>query len=136
MMLVKSQGWPTYLFSKNPQIRIWHKRLGYASNAKVRKTSKLKDGIEITIKDNLSIENLSFNSGIDDKDKCKDLGQTLIANDKHERFFLLMAIINDYDNSEIEKLFDTYIENKNTIIVRHKKMTLTTKMLQKIYADL
>ena len=48
------------------------------------------------------------------------MGQILTANNEHERFPPLMAIINDPDNNEIEKLCDPYIESKHTKIVRYK----------------
>lgn len=50
-MLVKGRGRPTYLLSTNPQIKFWHRRLRYASNAKVVGTSKLTNGIDIKIED-------------------------------------------------------------------------------------
>ena len=48
-ILVKERGRPTYLLSKNPQIRLWHQQLGQASNARVIETSKLVNGIDIII---------------------------------------------------------------------------------------
>ena len=42
---------PTHLVSKNKKVRIWHRRLGHASNARVIRTSKLVDGIEIEDKE-------------------------------------------------------------------------------------
>ena len=135
-MLVKGQSRPTYLLSKNPQIKLWHRRLRHASNARVMEISKLDNEINITIEDDLLTENLSSDSGMDDKDRCKDMGQTLNANNKHERLSPLMAIINNPDNSEIKKLWDSYIKSKHTKIVRHKKMTPTTRKLQEIHANL
>ena len=136
MMLVKSQGQPTYLLSNNLQIRLWHRRLRHTSNARVVEAFKLNDGIDITIEDDLLTENLSSDLGIDDKDKCKYLGQTLTIDNKYERFPPLIVIINNPNSSEIEKLCDPCIESKHTKVVRHKEMTLTTKKLQEIHADL
>ena len=48
-MLVKERGKPTYLLTKNPQIRLQHWQLRHASNARAIETSKLVDGINITI---------------------------------------------------------------------------------------
>ncbi len=50
-MLIKGRGRPTYLLSKNLQIRLWHRRLGHASNVRVVGASKLIDGIEISRED-------------------------------------------------------------------------------------
>lgn len=50
-MLMKRRGRPTYLLSKNPQIRLGHRQLGYASNARVVEASKLTKGIDIMIEE-------------------------------------------------------------------------------------
>ena len=55
-IFVKKRDRLTYLISKNPQIRFWHRRLGYTSNTRVVDTSKLTNGIEILI-DNSQFEN-------------------------------------------------------------------------------
>ena len=136
MMLIKGQGRPTYLLSKNSQIRLWHRRLGYTSNTKVVEPSKLNNGIDIIIEDDLLIENLSSDSEIDNKDKCKDLGQIFTTNNEHERLSPLIAIINNSDNDEIEKLYNPCSENMHIKTVRYKKMTPTTRKLQEIHADL
>ena len=73
---------------------------------------------------------------MNDKNKCKDCGQTLTAYDEHERFSLFMGIINNPDSSEIKKLFDPCIESQHKKIVRHKKMTTTARNLQEIHANL
>ena len=136
MMLVNSRGRPTYLLSKNPQIKLGHRRLGYVSNTRIIEVFKLNDKIEIMIEDDHLTEDLPFDLEMDEKDKYEDLGQTLIADHKHERLSPLMAIINDPNSSEIEKLCDLCIESKYTKIVRYKKLTPTTRKLQKIHADL
>ena len=136
MILVKDRGRPIYLLSKNPQIRLWHRKLGHASNTRVVETSKLNNKIDIIIENDFLTKNLSSNSGMDDKDKCKNMGQNLIVNNKHEKLPLLKAIINKTDSSEIEKLCNTCIESKHIKIIRYKKMILTTRKLQKIHVDL
>ena len=98
--------------------------------------SKLNNGIVITIKDDLSTENLFSDSRIDNEDKCKDLGQTIIAINRHEQLCLLVAIINNSDRSKIKKLCDLCIESKYTKIVRYKKMTSTIRKLQEIHTNL
>ena len=69
-MLVRERGRSTYLFNSNPQIRLWHCRLGHASNARVIQASKLIDGIDLeraVIPEDESYLN-SSNSETDDKD--------------------------------------------------------------------
>ena len=70
-MLVKGRGRPTYLLSKNPQIRLWHRRLGHASNARIVEASKLTDGIDITIEEGQQIQEEPFSSDseVDDEDE-------------------------------------------------------------------
>lgn len=46
-MLVKKKSQLMYLLSKNLQIKLLHRQLGYASNTKVVKISKLSNGIKI-----------------------------------------------------------------------------------------
>ena len=129
IMLVKGQNQPTYLLSKNSQIRLWHRKLKYVSNTRVVEASKLNIRIDIKIEYDYSIKNFFSNSRRDDNDEYKDLGQTFITNDKYERLFPLMAIINDPNNSEIKKLCDLCNERKHTMTIRHKKMILTTGKL-------
>lgn len=64
-ILMKDRDRPTYLVSKNPQIKLWYKRLGYIYNARVIEASKLTDGIDIMIKDSQQKieEQFSSNSG-------------------------------------------------------------------------
>ena len=50
LAIATGRGRPTHFVSKNKKVRIWHRRLGYASNAQVIRASKLVDGIDI--KDN------------------------------------------------------------------------------------
>lgn len=48
-ILVKRRGQPIYFLSKNPQIKLWYRQLGYASNARIVKISKLTGNIKIII---------------------------------------------------------------------------------------
>ena len=100
------------------------------------KASKLNIKIYITIEDDVSRKNFFSKLKIDDKDKCKDLRQTLNADNEHVRLPLLMDIMNNSDNSEIEKLYNLCIESKHIKIVRHKNMIPTTKKLQEIHDNL
>lgn len=46
-LALRGQGRPTYLVSKNRKIRIWHRRQGHASNARVIRASTLVDDIDL-----------------------------------------------------------------------------------------
>ena len=134
--LVKGRGRPTYLLGKNPQIRLWHQQLGHASNARVIRTSKLVDGIDITIDNSQQEERYSSDSENNNKDENLE---PCLNNPPVLTTTLLNKITStsnfNLDNN-VKQLCDPYIESKHTKIVRHKKMTLTTRKLQEIYADL
>ena len=73
-MLVKGRRRPTYLLSKNLQIRLWHRKLGHASNMRVIGVSRLTDGIYI---DDQSREGqLSSNS--EDEEDLESLSTTIL----------------------------------------------------------
>ena len=135
-MLVKRKGRLTYLLSKNPQIRLWHQRLGHASNARVIETFKLVDRIDIIIDNGQQEER--FSSDSEDNNKDENL-EPCLNNPPALTTTLLNKTINtssiDLDD-DVEQLCDHCIESKHTKIVRHKKMTLTTRKLQEIHADL
>lgn len=44
-IMTQGRGRPTHLISKNKQIRIWHQRLSYASNARVIRALRFLTGI-------------------------------------------------------------------------------------------
>lgn len=50
-MLVKEGRRSTYFLSKNLQIKLWHRRFGYTSNARVVGAFKLTNKIDILGKD-------------------------------------------------------------------------------------
>lgn len=138
MMLVKDRDQSTYFLSKNLEIKLLHRRFGYTSNAKIVEALKSNDIIDITIEDDHTTKDLFSNSRRNDKDKCNDLEQMFTTSNKYERFFLLMSTIsniNNFSNIKIKKLYDLYIKNKHTKIIRHKNITLISKKLQDIHAD-
>lgn len=138
-MLMKWRGKSTYLLSINPQIRLWHRRLGLASNARVVEASKLTDGIDITIEEGLEIqeEPFSSNSEVDDEDKNSEQSPT-----SNTPLILVTTLLNKVTstginpNHSIEQLCDFYIESKRTKIVRYKKMTPTICKFEENYANL
>lgn len=80
-MLIKKRGKPTYLLSKNPQIRFWHQWLGHLLNIRIVEISKLIDGIDIIIKKSQQIQEEPFfsDSKVDDKNvnsKPSPIGNT------------------------------------------------------------
>lgn len=138
-MLVKGRGRPTYLLSKNPQIRLWHHRLGYASNARVIEALKLTDGIDITIEDDQQRSEGCFPSDSEKDNKDNSLEPSLDSIDivptSTTTLLNKMTSTIDHDDS-VEQLCNPCIESKHIKIVRHKRMTPTTRKLQEIHADL
>lgn len=90
IMLVKRRRKLIYLFNKNPQIRLWYRKLGYASNARILKASKLTNGIDILEK--VLIKEKFF---FDFKE-----------NEKGENLVPIMAISTSRDNSnDFKKIY-------------------------------
>ena len=123
-MLVRGRDRPTYLLSPDLQTRLWHRRLGHASNARVAQASKLVDGINLgeasrQIDESYSSDSELNNNSDKDIDTCTPIHKTT-----------------EQISEEVEELCKAYIENKYTRIVKSKKMTPTTKRLQKVHADL
>lgn len=108
-------------------------------NTKIVKAFKLTDGIDIMIKKNQQIQEklFSFESEVDNKDKKSKLS---LASNTFFAFTttLLIKITNTGINLDyfVKQLCNFFIESKYTKIVKHKKMTLTTRKLKKIYANL
>lgn len=44
-MTVQGRGRPTHLVSRNKRVRVWHRRMGHASNARIIRASKLLIGM-------------------------------------------------------------------------------------------
>ena len=114
---------PTYLFSSNPQIQLWHRRLGHASNARVVQVSKLVDGIELG---EITTEPIDKSQSFDSEaefdsnvDKPSPINKTMELN-----------------IDGVEELYEIYIKSKHTRIVKSKRMTPTTRRLQEIHANL
>lgn len=122
-MLVQGRGRPTYLLSSNLQIRLWHRRLGHASNAKVIQASKPVDGINLGEATGPDNEPHSSDSEPDDKNNKSDADADIepIAINK----------ATEYNLNGVEELCETCIESKHTRIVKSKKMTPTTKGYKK-----
>ena len=82
-------------------------------------------------------EPFSSNFKVDNKDK--NLEPSFVSNTFSALITTLLNKIistgTNFDHS-VEQLCDPYIESKYTKIVKHKKMTSTTRKLKEIYADL
>lgn len=124
-MIVQGRGRPTYFQSQNPKTRLWHRRFGHASNARIIQASKLVDGIDLNEEEptNANEEQHSSSGSESDENIDSDVDKPAPI---HEAINV---------NSEME-LCDTCVESKNTKIVKSKRMTPTTRRLQEIHTDL
>lgn len=71
-MLVKNRGQPTYLLSKNLQVRLWHRRLSHAFNARIVEVFKLNDKVDIIVEDDQIVICFFFDSEPDEDDNSEE----------------------------------------------------------------
>lgn len=125
-MLVQRKSRLIYCLSSKSQIQLQHCCFGYASNARIVQAFKLVDGIHFGEAIGLNNELHSSNSEPNNENFNVDANNKPIAINK--------AIENNFKC--IEQFDKACIKNKHTRIVTSKNMTLITKRLQEVYADL
>lgn len=125
-MLIRGRERPTYRFNSNPQTRLWHCCIGHASNTKVVQASKLVDEIDLEKATSPDNELHSFDSEFDNEDSNTDTDNKPTTINK----------VSENDLKYIEQLCKTFIKSKYTRIIKSKKMTLITRRLQEVHADL
>lgn len=133
-MAISGRGRPTHLVSTNKRIRVWYGRLAYTSNARVVRTSKLTDGIELNTSNN-EYNPIKVRIDFDDSDASdsdsKDAGSVI----QHLAQTIASCKENDLDN--LDKLCTLCVDSKSTRVVRqNKSMTVTTEKLEEVHADL
>lgn len=121
IILVNSKEKPTYLFSKNLQIRHWHRNLEYALNTKIIAACRLIDKIDIINNHQLAEQQLFSYSKEKEKDKNSEffsitmlLKITNMTNDN----------LNNFEEINFKNLCNPCIENKYIKIPKYKKMIL------------
>lgn len=75
VMAITGRGRPTHLVSQNKRIRLWHRRLAHASNARVIKASKLTDGIDLGLAKEYNPAEVFVDSENSDADSSGDDSQ-------------------------------------------------------------
>ena len=106
-MIIQERGWPTYLQGKITTIRLWHQRLGYASNARIIQASKLVDRIDLDKEKPTNTYKKQDSNSEPENDKNIDSDV-----DK------LVPIYKGIDVNDEMELYDTCIESKHTRIVK------------------
>lgn len=127
-ILVQERSQSIYLLRSNSQIFFWHHCLDHANNARVIQASKLVDRIDFGKVIGSDNKRYLSDSKPDNKNNKsnKDADSKPITINK--------AI--EYNLNNIEKLCEACIESKHTRIIKSKKMTLISKRLQEVYANL
>ena len=148
-MVVRGRDRPTHLVSKNRKIRIWHRRLGHASNSKVIRASTLVDGINPQQANyNLFEVFLDLDESehdINKESKSNNQDTNPIAKTAFSLTLQSSAIDPDRDpdfeslaiDLDLDKLCTICMTSKSTRAVKHhKSMTLASKKLEEVHADL
>lgn len=131
LAMATGRGRPTYLVSKNKKVRIWHRHLRHASNARVIRASKLVD--DINIEDNeydpteVFIDSDTENNG--------DTSNTPIVSNPTAPSEL--AANASETNSDFDYICGPCVGSKSTqVVIWNKSMTLTRERLEEVHADL
>ena len=115
IMLIKDRGRLTYLLNKNLQIRLWHKRLEYRSNARVasRLTNRIVIGDD---QHEYEEEKLSSKFEKDEKDNSKP-------------FTMILLKTTDINGKNIKKTESDIEQRCNTYIKTSRPKSLNTRKL-------
>lgn len=126
-MTVTGRGRPTHLLSTNKRVRLWHRRLGHPSNARVVRASKLTTGIDLRNKDYDRSEIYSDSEAFEEETPSSES----IPNSPPSEFAKQSIPFDDAD-----KLCDPCVATKFTRVVQQKKMTPATQKLEEVHVDL
>ena len=125
LAMATRRGRPIQLVSKSKKIRIWHRRLGHASNARVSRASKLVDGIVIEDREYDPTE-IFIDSDTEGND---DTPGILIASDPTDPTAPseFAATISE-TNSDFDHICGPCVGSKSTrVVISNKGMTPTKK---------
>ena len=141
-MAITGRGRPTHLVSQNKRIRLWHRRLAHASNARVVRASKLVDGIDLGPKKEYNPVEVLIDSEESDADETGDQPQSMTNStqphaDPSSTIRQMKAGTDKDDGDILDKLCTPCVGSKSTRVVRRdKSMTPTTNKLEEVHADL
>lgn len=155
-MALRGRGRATHLVSKNRRIRIWHRRLGHASNARVIRAAALVNGIDLygakydpsevfvdseeSEHDTSEEDNTAEDVNVVDESEQHDT-DTAVAALTFQTSAIDPALDSTLETSaidpDLEKLCTTCVASKSTRTVkRHKSMTPASEKLEEVHADL
>ena len=124
-MIIQGKGRPTYLQSKSRKIRLWHRRMGHASNARIVRASRMLEGM--TVDDNDTIIDNDSNSSTDGLDNKS------LENEKRNKSTNMAIITQELD---FDELCDPCIGSKYKQIINYKPIIPITRKLETIHGDL
>lgn len=136
------RGRPTHFISKNKKIRIWHRRFGHVSNARVVKTSKLVDGIDLD-RNKYNFTEVFIDSDTKDKNDTINLDNSFNLDFPCTAVkFIANATVTKQETPSssntfaFNQLYNPCIGSKLTsIVICNKPITPTKKKLEEVYAD-
>ena len=141
-MAITGRGQPIYLVSQDKCIRLWHQRLGYASNAQVVRVSKLTNRINLDTSnskyDSAKIHSNSNDLDISDSDSDSKTPTTNNPTPSYTTPVIAACQDNNVDNLDnLDKLCTPSVRSKSTRVVRqNKSMTPITSKLKEVHTNL
>lgn len=131
LAMATGRGRPTPLVSKNKKVRIWHRRLRHASNARVIEASILVYGIEI---EGNEYDPTKIFIDSDTKDDENTLDTPIVSDPDAPSELAAYA---SKKNSDFNHICDPCAGSKSTrVVIWNKSMASTKKMLEEVHADL
>lgn len=154
-MALRRRDWAMHLVSKNKKIRIWHRQLGHASNARVIRAATLVNGINfqkakydpsevfIDLKESKYNTNNKDNTAEDHNvvNESKQYMNTVVAAPIFQTFATDPVLDLGFETStidpDLEKLCTTCVASKSTQTVKHhNNMIPANDKLEKVHANL
>lgn len=131
LAMATGRGRPTHLVSKNKKVRIWHRRLGHASNARVINAFKLVDGIDIKANE-YDPTKVFIDSDTEDDDDTS--GTPIVSGPTAPPELAASA---SETNSVFDHICGPCVGSKSTrVVIRNKSMTPIRERLKEVHADL
>ena len=139
-MQVTGRGRPTHLVSKNKKVRVWHRRFGHASNARIIRASKLltRMGDFNSAYDPTEVYSDSKQSGSDNQTGSHDDEH---PNSKIAPIFTTTltkaSLLATSTDNNFDSLYTPCIASKQTrVVIQNKPMTEVNEKLEEVHVNL
>lgn len=141
VMMTTGRGRPTHLVSRIKKVRIWHKRFGHVSNARIIRASKLLTRMGNFNEEYDPAEIYSDSKASEPKEIFTDIDADnsnpveTPATGPAETPITMKAF--KIFNSDIDQIYEPYVGSKQTPVVRrYKPMTPIEKILHEVHVNL